>query len=299
LANRRRFLFARLAAWRHLVVQVKMRGAAVLTLSTVPRVNAALDTFTGHVNVCPLMSCLILHISESATGITFLVLPPIVVGPLSFEINLNADVITLLVHLLTILVEAVLRTASVKQRLSVGLFEENIDIAFNLLCGRPINLSILLKALLDLVGSFPLRLTASPTPVVVVIAVQEVASFPPAIGRLTFCLSTIALSIQLDIGMVGLCALLVQLSPLAKRNLKGGNLLLEPRAKGSIHIKSCNVCRTKSTAVPGGVGQQTTLLLSFRAIVRCERCNVVIQCPAFGDVLFVFVKEFVTAFLMS
>jgi hypothetical protein len=115
LANRRRPLFARLAAWRQLVVQIEMGGAAVFTFPAVLRVNAVLNTFTSHINVFPLMSCLILHISESATVSTCLVLPPIVVTPLSFEINLDADFVALFVHYLTILVEAVLSTASGKQ----------------------------------------------------------------------------------------------------------------------------------------------------------------------------------------
>jgi hypothetical protein len=239
-ARSRRPWVAWLAAWRQLVVQVEMGRAAVLTRSTVPRADG-MDTFTGHVNVCTLVSGLILHVSESAAVISISMLTPSMTAPISLEINLNADVIALVVHHLTVLVEAIGSATSCKQRLIRWLFQENVHIAFNLLSGRPINLSILLKALLGLIGSGVLGFTVSPTLVVHIIAVHVVARVPFAISQLAFCLRTVALSILLDVSVVGTCALLVQLRPLGVPRLESGNLPLHPNAIGRIHLHVCDL----------------------------------------------------------
>jgi hypothetical protein len=88
--------------------------------------------------------------------------------------------------------------------------QQDIHIALNLLGSRPIDLAILLQALLGLVGSFELSLASSPASVVIVFTIQNMAGFVFTIGCLAFCLLAITLGIHLHIGVVGGSALVVQ-----------------------------------------------------------------------------------------
>jgi hypothetical protein len=63
-------------------------------------------------------------------------------------VNLNADGVAVLVVFFTGLVDAGLRTTLGEELLLCVIMEEDVDIAFNLLGRRPIDLAVLLQALL-------------------------------------------------------------------------------------------------------------------------------------------------------
>jgi hypothetical protein len=113
-------------------------------------------------------------------------------------VNLFTDV-ALEVHLLTVLAVAI-GCATYRHEIFLGrLFQEYIDIAFNLLSGRPINLAILLEAFLVLFGLvFNLKATF-PALVVESVTVAPMATIVLAVSRLTFCLHAITLCILLEV----------------------------------------------------------------------------------------------------
>merc|ERR1719359_1433683 len=136
------------------------------------------------------------------------------VGGGCIEIDFWADRVAVLVLGFTVLVVAILSATSGKQFLLSWLGKQDIHIAFDLLGSRPIDLAILLQALLGLVGSFELSLASSPAFIVGVFAIQIMASFIFTIGNLTLCLLAITLGIHLHIGVIGSSALVVQNRPL-------------------------------------------------------------------------------------
>jgi hypothetical protein len=225
-AGRRRPQVALMAAWSVLVVQVEMGRAtsrAVLARPTVPRVDCMPVTCTGHVKVIPIMNGLLLT--------------PCMMAPLSFKINLRTDMVAGSIHPLAVHVVAVRRTTLCKQSFIRWLFQEDVDVALNLLCGRPVDLSILLKALHGFVGFAKLCLTISPTLVVVIVAVQVMARLPLAISRLAFGLCAIALSILLNVCAVGISAPVAQSLPLLVLISEQDNLVLKPHTSGTINLQ--------------------------------------------------------------
>jgi hypothetical protein len=201
-AGRRWPFLAWMAAWRLLVVQVEMgRAARIITFPTVPCADR-MFTLMGHILICMLMSGLILHTSRSATVVAFFLITPLMFTPISIEVDILANVVALVIHLFTILVVAIVGAAFFEQCCIVGLFQENIHKAFNLLRGGPINLSILLKTFLGLLSSLVISLASTPTLVVSVLAIQVVTTLILTICGLALRLLAITLSIFLDINFV-------------------------------------------------------------------------------------------------
>jgi hypothetical protein len=266
-----------------------MGSAAILTFPTVLRENTStlIVTLTSHVNVRTLMSGLILHMSEMATVISVLVLTPSMIAPVSLEINLNTNIVALVVHQLAVLVEAIISSTFFQQLFFCRIFQENIHKALDLLRGRPIDLAILLKALLVLIGGFKVRLAAPPTLVVIVFAIQIVTSIPLAILCLTLCLHAVANGILLNISTVSGTAFLVQFRPRVKRTPEFRCLVCDPRSKGSIHVQVCNLTAAKTTTIPGAVPKQATFLLEFGARHLVKVAHKVVQRPALCNVSFV------------
>jgi len=118
-------------------------------------------------------------------------------------VNLSADLIALLVHLLPVLVEAILSATLGNQLLFCWCLNQHIHIALNLLSGRPVNLSIPLEALLLRVSRMLVFLTLGPTFLVRILTVQVVARVILAVFRLAFCLLAITAGIVLDVCVVG------------------------------------------------------------------------------------------------
>jgi len=67
--------------------------------------------------------------------------------PLAIIIDDNANVIALEVHHLTVLAVAIFRAAHLQELVLARLFQQHVDIAFDLLSGGPVDLAILLLAL--------------------------------------------------------------------------------------------------------------------------------------------------------
>jgi hypothetical protein len=270
---------ARIAARKHLVVEVKVGCATNVCIAAILRSvpgSHRVDSFTSHILV---------------------ILAPVMRTPCCFEVDLWADGVAVLVMGFTVLVVAILSAAFRKQLLLGWLGQQDIHIAFDLFGGRPIDLAILLQTLLGLVGSVILGLTPSPAIVVIVLAIQEVASFVFAVVGLAFCLHAVASGIHLDIGVVSSSALRVQLRPLSVRSLKLGDLNLEPITKGCIHSKVGNGARAEAATIPGGVRQNATFLGRYGALLL-EFDHEIIQSPAMLDVRMILDKEHVSALLV-
>jgi hypothetical protein len=271
---------AGIAARKHLVVKIKVRCAAnvciTAILCAVPG-SHRVDSFTGHILV--------------------ITAPVVSSDGICFEVDLWADGVAVLVMRLAVLVVAILSATFCKQFLLGWLGQEDIHIALDLLSGGPIDLAILLQALLGLVGSVILSLASCPATVVVVLAIQVVASFVCAIGGLAFCLHAVASGIHLDVRVVSSNALRVQRRPLSVRILKLADLELEPVPEGRIHSKVGNLARAKATAVPGGVIQNATFLGRYGAILL-EFDREIIQSSTMLDVRMILDEEHVSALLV-
>jgi hypothetical protein len=165
---------AGMAARRNLVIKIEVGCAAH------DCVTAIRSSMTGS------------HVRRTLISHVLIILTPQVLTPGCVEVDFWTDQVALLVHLLTVLAVAVLCAALCKQFVLRGLGQQDIHIAFDLLSCRPINLAILLEALLGFVDLMVINLAPCPARVVDVIACQIVASLVLAVDGLTFCLLAIA-----------------------------------------------------------------------------------------------------------
>jgi hypothetical protein len=149
IAHWRRRRIAR-DACRHLVVNVKVLSAT-LFLST-----SDTTTVLGE-DLSSVVVALVLTVSKqefahlSALGMAIdndNILHAQDAGPVTIVVNLKADGVAVLVVLLTGLVDAGLGTTLGQELLLCVIVEEDVDIALNLLGRRPIDLAVLLQALL-------------------------------------------------------------------------------------------------------------------------------------------------------
>jgi hypothetical protein len=224
-ARRLRPWLARVAAGRVLEVKIKVgcatHGCITAICSSVHGVHRGC-TFTCHILV--------------GFSLEVLIIAPEVIIPRCIKIDLWADGVAVLVLGFTILVVAILSATNSKQICRGRTFQKYVHIALNLLSGRPINLAILLKALLVFIGPGVFGLASSPAFVVPVIAIQVVTGLELAILNLAFCLRTVTLGILVDIFLVGVRACFVQTCPALMRTLEHIQLLLDPSASGIIHV---------------------------------------------------------------
>jgi hypothetical protein len=214
---------AGMAARRNLVIEIEVCCAARVF------VTAIRSSMTGS------------HVRSTLFSHVLITLTPQVLTPDCVEVDFWAEQVALLVHVLAVLAVAVLRAALCKQFVLGGLGQQDIHIAFDLLSCRPINLAILLEALLGFVDLMVVSLAPFPASVVDVIACQVVASLVLAVGGLALCLLAIAFCVELHISFVGDSALVVQLHPLTVCSFKLGDLLGEPRTEVTIHFKTSNL----------------------------------------------------------
>jgi hypothetical protein len=279
-ARRLRPDLAGMAARRDLVIKIEVGRAAHIFItairSSMPGSHIRL-TLSSHVLIIRAPQVL----SDTAT----------------VEVDFWTDFVALLVLMLTVLAVAVLCAAVCKQILLCWLGQQDIHIAFDLLSCRPIDLSILLQALLGLVGSFKLSLAFCPATVVDVIASQVVAGFILAVDGLAFCLHAVAFCILRHIAMIRIAALVPMCHPRIVRRFKLGDLITEPSAEVSIHFQVSNSTCTEATTIPSAVRQQAAPLLGFRAL-SLEVRHEIIQCAAFSNVLLVQAKESIAALLV-
>jgi hypothetical protein len=152
-------------AGRHLVVNVKVLSAT-LFLST-----SDTTTVLGE-DLSSVVVALVLTVSKqefahlSALGMAIdndNILHAQDAGPVTIVVHLEADGVAVLVVLLTGLVDAGLGTTLGEELLLCVIVEEDVDIALNLLGRRPIDLAVLLQALLlkdELLVSGPASSTA-------------------------------------------------------------------------------------------------------------------------------------------
>jgi len=207
LTRGRRPWLARMAARRKLVVQVEMGCAAILlvcVMRSMPCADSVLTLFSD-ILILVLASGLVLDISELARVSGILVGSPGVLFKLAtaiLEINLDANPVALVVHLLAVLVEAILLAAGRKQLFRSWLFEKHVHIALNLLSCGPVDLAVLFKALLGLAGALPLCLAITPTLIVTHLTIDVLALIPLTIASLAIRLLAVAVSINLHILVV-------------------------------------------------------------------------------------------------
>ena len=117
-------------------------------------------------------------------------------------INLRANLVASHVHLLSPLVDAIFRATLCEQVLLGGIGHENIHIAFNLLCGGPINLAVLLQAILLRILCADCCFARSPASLVIVLAIHEQAGLMLTIAGLALCLLAVTFCILLDVDTV-------------------------------------------------------------------------------------------------
>jgi len=167
IANWRRRRIA-IAAWRNLVINVQMLGAAifsctVLATTTVPceHLSTIGVIFEMTISEVVLIMMRTRSMTSNPHSLIVTLLPTsirhgIIVtgkghrmdfGPLSLMVNLDANGVTMLVILLSGNIDAFF-SATLGEKLFLGVFvQEYVNIAFDLLGCRPINLAVLLEAL--------------------------------------------------------------------------------------------------------------------------------------------------------
>jgi hypothetical protein len=161
-----------------------MGGASFLCMLIAVPTMLCVDglSMTGHINICMLMRCLVLHIDVATfSPCSIDLFSSSMLSPFSIKINLLTNLRALLVHDLAVRVVAVVRTTLFEEGLIIWFFQKDVHIALDLLSGRPIDLAVLLQALLCLVCSLEFCLALAPANVVSVITVLAVTSLILAI----------------------------------------------------------------------------------------------------------------------
>jgi hypothetical protein len=146
------------------------------------------------------------------------------VWPHTIVVNLWADGCAVLVVCLAGIVDAGLRS-TLGQKLLLGVIvEEDIDVAFDLLGGRPVNLAVLLQALLLV----HVNLILTPALLLALLKVDraggELTCILLAEAFLEFLLGPVAIHVNSEEGMVISLALIVQLDPLSISRLVSDDL---------------------------------------------------------------------------
>jgi len=166
------------------------------------------------------------------------------IGPLSIMVNLWANGCTVLVIFLTGNIHTSLRTTLGEKLLLGVIMEEDIDVAFDLLGGRPVDLAILLKALL-LVHVF---LVLSPALLFALLIVDRAggkfASIPLAEALLELLLVLVARHVHLEESMIVMFALIVELDPHGVGRCVRFNLTLQPPSELTIAMASTGLTVT-------------------------------------------------------
>jgi hypothetical protein len=178
-ARRRRQLWAWVAAWRQHPVNVKVRDTTHLLFGPIRAMPCAdcVRALVSNILIAIVISILINDLgflaTDMASDITtpseftpifndfhhlriLLALPMLILQALHSWgniVNLRADLLALHVHRCAVLIVAIFSSTIFEQLLRGGLFKHHIHVAFDLLSGRPIDLAVLLQALLCLVGS--------------------------------------------------------------------------------------------------------------------------------------------------
>jgi len=215
-------------------------------------------------------------------------------------VNSDTDVVALEVHLLAVLAVAIGCAAHCLQIFFCWLFQEHIDIAFNLLSGRPINLAILLEAFLVLFGPVFILEASSPTLVVDSVTIAPMATVVPTVCRFAFSLHAITLCILLEVLAVRFLARLEVSSPLVIGALEDAELLAQPLTHGVVHFHFLDFGQVLTIAVPGGVRQQAAILLNLHGAMRfVEVVHESIQTTAGRDVVFVKAQEIIPTFFVG
>jgi len=213
-------------------------------------------------------------------------------------VHLRAALVACMVHLISPNVDAVLFAAFCKQLLLGRACHEHINVAFDLLSGRPIDLAICFQALFLWIILADLNLTGTPALLVADLAVQEVAGVPLTIASLALGLLAITFSILLDVISVGFSALLVKAIPLLESRGEEINLLADPLAKCLINLQVLDFATTNALAVPGGVWKIAASFVIGRA--RVNGCShEMVKVSACCDVLLVESEKVVSANLVS
>jgi hypothetical protein len=142
-----------LANHRNLVINVQMLSAAHLTLAS--HTTAVTGHHIGTIGVTFVMAIteMILTVELARRvvvnrNLTSRLIDALNIRPLPIVVNLRANSRAVLVICLTCHVDAILRTTLGEKLLLGVIMEEDIKVAFNLLGGRPIDLTVLLQALL-------------------------------------------------------------------------------------------------------------------------------------------------------
>jgi hypothetical protein len=107
--------------------------------------------------------------------------------------------VAFVIHLLAVLIEAICFATSCKEIFFGGALGKNVHEAFNLLGGRPVDLSILLEALLGFHTGIPVVIVHLKTFLVLVLTSEEKARVPLTVSSLAFGLKTITLSVLLNV----------------------------------------------------------------------------------------------------
>jgi hypothetical protein len=122
-------------------------------------------------------------------------------------IDLRAQVVAFLVHDFSVFVHTIICATLLNQLLFGGGGNEDIHVALDLLCGRPINLAILFQTLFlgELLAD--LFFTATPTCLVRVLTIQEVTRLILAVVSLAFFLCAITVGVLLNVCAVRIFAI--------------------------------------------------------------------------------------------
>jgi hypothetical protein len=228
ITDRRR---ARIAAadFRSLVINVKVLSASHLT-STINTTTVA-----SH-DIGSICIALVLTVTKEVLGRRFTgsvvvngnlsgaVVNALHIGPHAIMVNLWADGCAVLVVCLTGNIHTGLRT-TLGQKLLLGvIMEQDIDVAFDLFGGRPVDLAVLLQALLLV----HVNLILTPALLLALLKVDraggELTCILLAEAHLEFLLGPVAIHVNSEEGMVISLALIVQLDPLSISRLVSDDL---------------------------------------------------------------------------
>jgi len=158
--------------------------------------------------------------------------------PFTTEVYLSANLGAMLIVFLSSNVDAVLSAALGQELLFCVFMKEDIQIAFNLLCGRPINLAVLLLALKR--GHTFLIPGPASIPAVRVVWTTECVIHGTLLTHagLKFLLMTIAFHICIQELLVCIRALIPQSVPLLPGSLVLGDCFQEPCAIAIFWVRS-------------------------------------------------------------
>jgi hypothetical protein len=221
-----------LDARRDLVVNVKVLSAALLVLTSSPATMPC-------ENLGSVVITLEVTVSEEELAHFFAELVAIDhhsqictddLGPNTIVVNLKADGVAVLVICFASVIDASLATTLGEKLLLGVVVEEDVDIALDFLGGRPIDLAVLLQALL-LEDELLVPRPAAGTALLVLHGASCVfAAILLAHAQLELLLGSIARHVNLEEAVIGSLAIAPQELPLLVTALILHNHLLQPSA---------------------------------------------------------------------